>query len=256
MKIQYASDFHLEMGANREFLLANPLTPQGDILVLAGDIGTFATGIPLEFMAHYSPHYEAIYWVPGNHEYYCSLADKAVMPRQELIYGTNCFLVNNVALVHAGVNLIFSTLWSQIEPENEQACESGVNDFRLIEYTSTLTGQERRLNSHNFNHFHHQSLAFIKSAIVPEMKNVVITHHVPTMQNYPPHYVGSKINNVFAVELAAFITTAPLQAWIYGHSHWNTKPFTLGGTEMLTNQLGYVQLNEHHTFNPAATLEV
>ena len=43
MKIQYASDIHLEFPDNSKWLSQNPLTVVGDILVLSGDMLLFGS---------------------------------------------------------------------------------------------------------------------------------------------------------------------------------------------------------------------
>ena len=39
MKIQYASDIHLELSDNSRFIKSMPFEVAGDVLVFAGDIG-------------------------------------------------------------------------------------------------------------------------------------------------------------------------------------------------------------------------
>jgi hypothetical protein len=41
MKIQFCSDLHLEFPINKKYLKANPIKPEGEIPLLAGDIIPF-----------------------------------------------------------------------------------------------------------------------------------------------------------------------------------------------------------------------
>jgi hypothetical protein len=41
MTFQYCSDLHLEFPANKKYLKANPIKPESEILLLAGDIIPF-----------------------------------------------------------------------------------------------------------------------------------------------------------------------------------------------------------------------
>jgi hypothetical protein len=83
----------------------------------------------------------------------------------------------------------------------------------------------------------------------------VVTHHVPSLQLASPDFAGSKINGAFTVELEEYIASSPIEYWIYGHSHRNIDK-VLGKTKCVSNQLGYVFLNEHHSFDVGKVIKV
>ncbi|GAB3015102.1 hypothetical protein GCM10027051_18510 [Niabella terrae] len=97
---------------------------------------------------------------------------------------------------------------------------------------------------------HQDSLDFIRQTVMDAAAEqlAVFTHHCPTFQHYPPKYKGDPLNEAFAVDVDALIEHSRIAAWVYGHHHYNTPAFCIGNTRMLTNQLGYVQLEEHDLF--------
>jgi predicted phosphohydrolase len=252
MKLQYCSDLHLEFRENWDYLKEHPLQPNGDILMLAGDIVPFDLQEKYnDFFDYISDSFDLVYWLPGNHEYYHSDAVMRSGIFQEKIRN-NVHLVNNVSFQHGNVKLIFSTLWSRISPANESYVKGSVNDFRLIKFNGCP------LSAADFNRLHDDSLTFIKEEIGKEFagKTVVISHHVPTLLHYPEKYKGDRLNEVFAVELFDVIDGSAVDYWIYGHHHNNIPDFSIGRTRLLTNQVGYVRYDEHHFFTRGKTIMV
>lgn len=252
MVIQYASDLHLEFSQNRNFLQANPLQPQGDVLVLAGDIVPFAVmDRHNDFFNFISDHFQTTYWLPGNHEYYHSdLGDKCGTLNEKV--RDNVYLVNNLSVVHGDIQFIFSTLWTQISQINRWQIESRVSDFQVIRYNGSW------FTSEQFNALHQESLSFLKQELHHNNtgKTVVVTHHVPSFLNYPEKYRGDVLNEAFAVELFDLIESKGPDYWIFGHHHTNVPDFEIGKTKLMTNQLGYVMYGEHENFNNLAIIEV
>jgi len=250
MTIQYASDLHLEFSQNRDFIKAYPLEPKGDVLLLAGDIVPFAVMHKhADFFSYVSDHFKYVYWVPGNHEYYNSdLADRCGMLHEKI--KDNVFLVNNTSMVHEDVQFIFSTMWSKISPAYAWQIERGMSDFHVIRYKGKLFSYE------DYNQLHEESFLFVKETLEAKsaIKNIVVSHHIPTFQNYPAQYKGSVLSEAFAVELFDFIDSAGPDCWIYGHHHSNTPDFIIGNTKLLTNQLGYVKYGEQVGFDSGKTI--
>jgi predicted phosphohydrolase len=230
----------------------SPLQPVGNVLVLAGDIVPF--GIidkHKDFFNYLSDHFEATYWLPGNHEYYhFDIATKSGVFNEKI--RSNVFLVNNTSVIHDNTRLLFSTLWSHISEANQWQIERNMNDFRLIKKG------KYRFSAEYYNELHKESVAFIQNdlKLATESKIAVFTHHCPTFLSYPPQYKGDALNEAFAVELFEMIESSSIDCWVYGHHHCNIPEFNIGTTRLLTNQLGYVQLYENELFKSEKSIEL
>ena len=116
MRIQFASDLHLEFADNWRFLKQHPLEKTGDVLVLAGDIGYLGDD-------NYSTHpfwdivaeqYEQVLVVPGNHEFY-KFYDLATLKDGELLQiRPNVRVYYNAVVTLGDVDFILSTMWAHI----------------------------------------------------------------------------------------------------------------------------------------------
>ncbi len=257
-KVQYCSDLHLEFQENKNYLKLFPIRPEGEILLLAGDICLLKTMKEHDdFFNFCSDNFETTYWIAGNHEYYHSDLSERIVKSDEFqsMYEKireNVFLINNKTILHKNVEFLFSTLWSYIPQLYEKIVQRSVSDFHLIKRNGKL------ITAQDFNEMHKCGFDFLQTELAKpkDKQRIIITHHVPTLMHYPVQYKNSNINFAFATELFEFIETSNADYWIYGHHHCNTPPFQIGNTTMLTNQLGYVRQNEHSLFDCAATIEI
>lgn len=253
MKIQYASDLHLEFRENSRWLRYNPLRPVGDILVLAGDIGYLGDEMYSKhpFWDWCADNFEQTLIVPGNHELYKNfdinnLTDgwsEQIRPNVKAVY-------NKVVHLH-DIDLVMTTLWAKIHPADAYFTEHGVTDFRRIR------NGEYRLSWDRFNDEHERCVEFIKRSAEQgsAQKRIVVTHHVPSFELMAEEFKGSRINGALTSDLNLLIETLPIDYWIYGHSHRNIDG-EIGGTKIFSNQLGYVFANETDTFRPDKYIEL
>ena len=242
MKIQYASDLHLEMSANRRYMLNIPFEVTGDVLVLAGDVGYLCDKtMPCpKFWEWTSANYREVLIVPGNHEYYQDYDIMANGDSWSREIRSNVHYYQNRVVRIDNVDFILSTLWSRIDPEAESIIHRGMPDFRQINYDG------HRLTTTNYNTEHAKCLSFIKKSVAESTAEhiVVVTHHLPTMAVVAPEHKDSLLNSAFATELGDFIADSRIDAWIFGHSHANEEAI-IGNTRLICNQFGYVYYREH-----------
>lgn len=240
MKIQYASDLHLEFESNRVFFKRKPLIPCAPILVLAGDIDVFTNGQieNTELFQYFSDNWEQTYIIPGNHEYYKN-GNVAESFSIDVAILQNVSYINNKVITIENVDLIFTTLWSEITTYVEKR----IRDFHVCHYNGS------NFSADNHNLLHHQAVNFLDHilTLATENKRVVVSHFVPSplVNAYPTqNTLDSKmISKYFVADLDEYLKKWNIDYWIYGHNHFNNdcKHFNI---QFLSNQFGYKQQEE------------
>lgn len=245
MTIQYMSDLHLEFKDNVEFLRRLPFKVTGDILIVAGDSFYLDNedGRKSFLWQWASDNYEHVLLIPGNHEYYGGYDFLKNGDSWEWKFMSNVGYYQNKVVTIGDIDFILSTLWSYIPPENQSSVSYFLNDFHRIKYD----GREFTIKDYNIEHA--KSLAFIKKTVADSKAKhkVVVTHHVPTKLCTPPKLNkirGGTLAPAFTIDLTDYIRTAPIDYWIYGHSHFNFG-VDIGGTLVTCNQLGYIFRKEY-----------
>jgi len=255
MRIQYASDLHLEFKANTLYLQENPLPVVGDMLVLAGDIMLFGKNSLAQhpFFDWCADNFQETYIIPGNHEYYNGTELSNSLTDFEYFLRPNVRYLNNKSIVAGQTELFFTTLWCAIDIAQLMSVQMGVSDCHRIIYDG------RRFNSQDYETIHQYCLTWLRESLNQSSANrkVIATHYCPTDRFRDPRFIESTINSAFVVRMDDFIEHSFAAYWIFGHTHYNGGNKTLiGKTRLLCNQLGYVHHGEHKTFNPQAYFEI
>ena len=253
MKIQYASDLHLEYPSNSYYIINNPLKVTGDILILAGDIHVINSEKYLEnpFWDWASKNYKQVIIAYGNHEFYNDYDLSTMKDGFKLKIRENIYYYYNCVISIDDIDIIISTLWSYIQDKNKKACEDTIGDFKLIKWG------EETLTSDLFNKEHKRCLDFVKKSLKESKAKtkIVVTHHVPSSLLVAKEFQGSDVNEAFTVDLTDFIKECGAKYWIYGHSHRNINK-VIGKTSCICNQVGYISDEEEETFNHEINIDL
>lgn len=274
MKIQYASDLHLEFFnaaiANPTFFdILLPREPSTDLLVLAGDIGYPEKKITKEFIKYCCERWPDVVWVFGNHEYYTkghakysmTMYEKEVIADDYMLQHKNLHVLHNRTLKlpnFPDLVIIGTPLWSHIPKDKVGLIYDTMNDCRYI-----VSEKGNHFDVDAWNTLHTRNVQFLKDELEDAHKQnkqvLVVTHHLPTFSMIQPKYVDSPINCAFATELDMLIVHPAVKAWICGHSHGQLDGMVILGEKQVLvtyNARGYQKEESNATFNPLKLLEL
>lgn len=236
LKIITYSDLHLEFEHGWTF----PGDVAGDILILAGDIITFANPAPLANLLKIWANRPVLY-VAGNHEFYTRTPmDKESHKFKEwlALNFPHVHFLQDEAITINGVHFFGGTMWTDFQNQNPIAMEyarRNMNDFRFIfrEEGQGFTPQD---GTELHKHYVDKLIEWFEVDL--QGPRVVISHHAPVI-NPVSRYGDSPLQPAFnSLDMVDIIERYQPNLWVYGHTH-ECDNQVIGRTKIISNQLGY-----------------
>jgi hypothetical protein len=215
---QYASDLHLEFYKDTEISLMNFIEPVAHTLLLAGDIGHPLKAHYSIFLREAAKLFQSIYLIAGNHEYYTrdgrpmDYVKKAI---HEALPANAHFLDGEQVVQTAdGIQILGTTLWSEIPSDLAKYAKGGMNDFKMIYESADL-----KLSPESYNALHQKEKQWLSTQLQQTRQpTIVLTHHLPSYTIIAEEYKDYALNCCFASHLDALLVP-PVKAWVCGHTH-------------------------------------
>jgi predicted phosphodiesterase len=238
--IQIVSDLHLEFRRDLDeykSLVKQITAPgtEGATLIIAGDLMPMTK--PYMDMAkwtfmHFANHYERVLYVAGNHEYYTHPVlrnaerqgsikkniKRVVADVNQIVGKKNVHYLNNDAVSLDGIIVFGGTMWGDFIQDQYYVPE--LRNFSVDE-------NER-----------------FRKILTTVDVDLVISHHLPSMQCVDVNYKDSSINSYFVCDMTTYLDQGVLLTvrrpalWACGHTHI---PFSkkVGKTTIVANPAGY-----------------
>jgi Icc-related predicted phosphoesterase len=232
-KFQIVSDLHIEY---KNDIAPDPLdliTPSAEILILAGDIGSFYKINQLyEFLNKICKYFKYVLYVPGNQEYYTfdeyrPMSMNFLINRLYEIENSihNLYVLNKSSIIIDDVCIVGCTLWSK-------------PSIKLPKYIVRIHG----INNEIYEKKHENDVKYIEKmsnyAKNNHLKLLVVTHYCPTYRVLDGYFKKDKFSSLYTTDLEYLLSSSKIHTWICGHVHNNFDFISANGTRVVGNQKG------------------
>jgi predicted phosphodiesterase len=274
MKIQLLSDLHLEAHPHWR---ATP-APGADLLVLAGDIGSYQRGSLLEDacfgLERFSPKSgwpTPVLFVPGNHEYDGFDFDMAHVRLQAVCAELGIVWLEREVFLSPWpdangkpVRFVGTTLWTDfdaladVSEPSTQVIKKRDKAFRAANYYLRKSAITRNAEPFLAGSLRVQGLVcqrWLRAQLNTPFdgSTVVVTHFAPSLLSADPRYGLTPGTAGFCNALDDLLPCA--QLWLHGHLH-APSDYTSRNCRVIANPLGYARKNEQGAFQMDSCITV
>jgi predicted phosphodiesterase len=277
MRIQLFSDLHLE----RYPAFVPAIDPATDVVVLAGDIGSYQSGSRLtgeDFgLARFSPLRAGapkarVLYIPGNHEFDGLEFDAAYARLRAACMELGIEWLDRETLVIDQVRFVGTTLWSDFdalavqETNLTKQLQRREKAFRAANYylsKNTTLKDGVPVLAEGLRAMSLDCQAWLREALAQpfEGPTVAVTHFAPSLRSADPRYGLTPGTAGFCNALDALLPLADV--WMHGHLHCANDYIASGESKagpwscrVVANPLGYLSKGEQEAFRPELVIEV
>jgi hypothetical protein len=270
MRIQLLSDLHLERQPTFQ-----PTLAAADVLVLAGDIGSYQNGSQLsddDFgLTRFSPlqpdaPWRHVLFTPGNHEFDGLDFDATYARLKTLCAQLGIVWLEREQQVIDGVRFVGTTLWSDFdalavkEPTATRQLQQRQKAFRAANYYLKKNSSLRcgtPMLAESLRELALECQEWLRNALTQAFDGhtVVVTHFAPSLRSADPRYGVVPGSAGFCNSLEDLLPHASL--WLHGHLHCPVNYRVQGENagryfdcQVRANPLGYAHKNEQLGFQP------
>jgi predicted phosphodiesterase len=277
MRIQLISDIHLENYP--DFM---PRAARGvDVLILAGDIGSYQAGSLLESndfgLSRFSPlrpgaPWPRVFYIPGNHEFDSLDYDATYARLRHTCEALGIEWLERETITLGSVRFIGTTLWSDFESlarsettvaEQRKALEKAFRaaNFYLSKNTTFRNGKP--MLAEDIRSLAQECQSWLGNALAVPFggTTVTVTHFAPTLRSADPRYGMTAGTAGFCNSLDHLLPFS--RVWMHGHLHC-ANDFLASGIEdgkpfacrVVANPRGYPEKGEDKAFQEDFVVEL
>jgi len=277
MRIQLISDLHLENYPD----YVPQAAPDIDVLILAGDIGSYQAGSRLasdDFgLRRFSPRrpgseWPRVFYIPGNHEFDGLEFDATYQKLRDTCDGLGIEWLERETITVGAVRFIGTTLWSDFEAlaksrstmtEQMKALEKAYRaaNFYLSKNTTFKDGAP--MLAEDIRLLAHECQRWLRDALASPFdgSTVTVTHFAPTLQSADPRYGMTPGTAGFCNSLDDLLPLSDV--WMHGHLHC-VNDFVASGIadgapyscRVIANPRGYPEKGEDKAFRERFVVEI
>lgn len=270
MNIQLLSDLHLEENLG---FMPQP-APGADVLVLAGDIGSYQQGSALtavgdeDFgLGRFADWPMPVIVVPGNHEYDTLDFDATHARLRATCERLGLRWLERETLVLHGVRFVGTTLWADFDALVPRGPTTTLGEqldarhkaFRAADHYLRIAGTTRHGQPFLAQEIREHALLcqdWLRAALAQPFDGptVVVTHFAPSLRSHDPRYGLQPGTAGFCNALDDLLPLADL--WLHGPLHCANDWRDASGCRVVANPLGYADKGEQAAFGPRFTVAV